>query len=184
MDWDSVLVATIPLVTHATTKEALNQHLTRLLTQLGPLPPPTRLPPTARAYPAATAWLATSPALTPALRTALQQVVDCHAAPAYQPYLTRTATNLLLPQERAYAAADLPAEAYRLLGLFRYWNLIQYYYPYTYSISAAWQTLLPRFIPRFQRAATPLAYHLLVAEVVAQRFARLCGQRGPLGAFR
>jgi C-terminal processing protease CtpA/Prc len=155
-------------VEHANTRAALNQLLTQLLTQLGPLPPPAQLPPTAQAIQAGTTWLQTSPVFEPALRAALQQVLTCHAQVVYQPYLTSTTTGLLLAQERAYASAGLPTEAYRLLGLFRYWNLIQYYYPYTYAIAANWQTLLPRFVPLFQHAVTPLAYHLLVAEVVAQ----------------
>jgi hypothetical protein len=54
------------------------------------------------------------------------------------------------------------------LGLFRYWNIIQYYYPYKYALGSDWNAILPRFIPRFQQARTPLAYHLLVVELVAQ----------------
>ena len=70
--------------------------------------------------------------------------------------------------EQPDAGPALPKLAGRLLALFRYWNIIQYYYPYKYAIGAEWTTVLRTFIPRFQHATTPLAYHLLVLELAAQ----------------
>jgi hypothetical protein len=169
LDWDSVLIARVPLVEAAHTPHAFEQQLTQLLTLLGPLPV------TVNALPASLldrnvdlAWLQHDPALTPALRVALQQVLACHAFPAKHPYLTTTPIGIITHQERAYPDPALPSEAYRLLGLFRYWNIIQYYYPYKYAIGGDWKAILPRFIPRFQHATTPAAYHLLVLELVAQ----------------
>jgi carboxyl-terminal processing protease len=169
VDWDSVLVASIAPVQAAQTRQHFNEELTKLLRLLGPLPAQ------ANALPAHLiernvdmAWLQQDPALAPPLRTALQRVLACHAFATPHPYLQVNRYGIISHQERAYASPALPPLAYRLLGLFRYWNIIQYYYPYKYAIGGDWNAILPRFIPRFQQACTPLAYHLLVVELVAQ----------------
>jgi carboxyl-terminal processing protease len=35
----------------------------------------------------------------------------------------------------------------RLLGLYRFWNVIEYYYPYKYAIGKKWDEVLQQFIP-------------------------------------
>ena len=169
LDWDSVLVASLAPVQAARTRQDFHSELTRLLRLLGPLPTQDNvLPAHLIARNVDLAWLQNDPALTPALRMALQRVLACHAFAAPHPYLTANHLGVLSHQERAYASPALPNPAYRLLGLFRYWNIIEYYYPYKYAIGGDWQAILPRFIPRFQQASTPLAYHLLVVELVAR----------------
>jgi C-terminal processing protease CtpA/Prc len=169
LDWDSVLVASLAPVQAARTRQDLQAALTKLLRVLGPLPVQANgLPAHLIARNVDLAWLRNDPGLALPLRTALQRVLACHSSATPHPYLMANRLGLVSPQERAYASPTLPTSAYRLLGLFRYWNLIQYYYPYKYAIGTDWQTILPRFIPRFEQAHTPLAYHLLVLELVAQ----------------
>ncbi|WP_324680641.1 S41 family peptidase [Hymenobacter sp. GOD-10R] len=169
LDWDSVLVRQLPQVQAARTPAAFHVQVARLLSVLGP--PPT----TARAVPPEllprnvdVGWLTHDPLLSPALRQQLMQLWQQHAFPAVHPTVTETAAGLLEHHERAYPDMVLPAEAYRLLTLFRYWNIIQYYYPYKYAIGTPWPSVLRTFIPRFQQATTAPAYHLLVLELVAQ----------------
>lgn len=47
---------------------------------------------------------------------------------------------------------------YRLLMLTRYWNIIQYYYPYKYAIGENWNTILEKYLPVFTAATTRNAY--------------------------
>jgi C-terminal processing protease CtpA/Prc len=50
--------------------------------------------------------------------------------------------------EDAYKHLDSLDTGYRLLALFRYWNIIQYYFPYKYLITEDnWNTVLTDFIP-------------------------------------
>lgn len=37
--------------------------------------------------------------------------------------------------EYSYNAANIENVGFRLLGIFRYWNIIQYYFPYKYMLS-------------------------------------------------
>lgn len=60
---------------------------------------------------------------------------------------------------------ELPSEEYRLLGLFRHWNIINYFFPYKYATDAPWNSVLTYMLPKFRNAATPLDYHLAMLEL-------------------
>lgn len=49
-------------------------------------------------------------------------------------------------------------ENYRLLNLFRAWNVIEYFYPYKYGISKKWDDVLKEFIPLVKNASDKSAY--------------------------
>lgn len=49
-------------------------------------------------------------------------------------------------------------ENYRLLNLFRAWNVIEYFYPYKYGISKNWDAVLNEFIPLVKNASDKLSY--------------------------
>jgi len=55
----------------------------------------------------------------------------------------------------------------RLLSLFRYWNIINYYYPYKYLIDNSWDSVLETFIPIFMDATDTIDYHLAVCKLTA-----------------
>lgn len=54
--------------------------------------------------------------------------------------------------------APYPATMVRLLALFRYWNMVQYYYPYRYLMGNAWFTMLKTSIPEFINAQNKQEY--------------------------
>jgi hypothetical protein len=60
-----------------------------------------------------------------------------------------------------------PERAYRLLALFRFWNVIHYFYPYKDLLDQDWDTVLPRFVPQFAAARDALEYGQAVAEMAA-----------------
>lgn len=69
--------------------------------------------------------------------------------------------------EKVYADAAFPFKELRLLSLARYWNAIQYYFPYKYAIGREWKEVLNEMIPAFQSTADTMAYHLSLKELVA-----------------
>lgn len=69
--------------------------------------------------------------------------------------------------ENPYSNMKYPDAGYRLLALYRYWNVIQYFYPYKDLIDRDWNHILEIFIPRFLSADNELAYQQVVAELVA-----------------
>ena len=61
-----------------------------------------------------------------------------------------------------------PSEEYRLLALFRYWNVINYFFPYKQLIDRPWSTVLTDFIPRFATNTSALDYQTTIAEMVVR----------------
>jgi hypothetical protein len=58
-----------------------------------------------------------------------------------------------------------PAEEYRLLALFRFWNIINYFYPYKRLMDQPWDSVLVDFIPRVLENKSPLDYETTIAEL-------------------
>ncbi|MGC3977422.1 MAG: S41 family peptidase [Paludibacteraceae bacterium] len=70
--------------------------------------------------------------------------------------------------EKLYPEMSYPDASYRLLSLFRYWNIIQYYFPYKYLIGEDWKKELPEFIPQFINAKNELEYKLILLKLIAR----------------
>ncbi len=84
--------------------------------------------------------------------------------------------NPLFDTEDKYENMEYPDAGFRLLSLFRYWNIIQYYYPYKYLIEEDWKGVLKEFIPKFIDAKNKTEYRLAIAELTA----RICDSHGGL----
>jgi C-terminal processing protease CtpA/Prc len=76
--------------------------------------------------------------------------------------------NPLFQHEEAYPSPATPDAGLRVLALFRYWNMIAYYFPYRYAIGEDWQKVLPEFIPKFVAARTPEQYRLTALALIAR----------------
>lgn len=55
-----------------------------------------------------------------------------------------------------------------LLELFRYWNFVEYFFPYKYETDQNWNDVLTEMIPRFTRINNDEDYHLALAELVTK----------------
>lgn len=69
--------------------------------------------------------------------------------------------------ENPYKEMIFPDIKYRLLGLFRYWNVINYFYPYKYAIGKSWDGVLSECIPKFINAIDIGSYQYALAELAA-----------------
>ena len=61
----------------------------------------------------------------------------------------------------------LPSFSYRLLGLFRYWNIIDYFHPAKYAMTQPWHQVLTQFVPRFQQATDTLSYQHVLQQLIS-----------------
>ena len=68
-------------------------------------------------------------------------------------------------KEKAYQEMVFPSYEYRLLALFRYWNAINYFFPYKNLIGYNWENTLYEFIPNLDAINDSLEYHLAIAEL-------------------
>ena len=68
--------------------------------------------------------------------------------------------NPVFKNENIYLKFTYPDAGYRLLALFRFWNVIHYYFPYKYLIDDNWNNVLNAYIPKFINADSELNYEL------------------------
>jgi carboxyl-terminal processing protease len=78
------------------------------------------------------------------------------------------ASQIRIVNEKTYSSRHYlyPAPADRLLTLFRYWNIVNYFSPYKYIASKKWDSVLIRFIPSFYAAKDTLDYHFTIMKLV------------------
>jgi len=67
--------------------------------------------------------------------------------------------------ERPYNDKRNPDVGIRLLSLFRFWNMVNYYYPYRYLLKE-WSEIPGKYIPKFVNAENATEYALYCLELV------------------
>ncbi len=70
--------------------------------------------------------------------------------------------------ENVYSSMKYPDAGFRLLALFRYWNIIQYYFPYKNLIDEDWKNVLEEFIPKVINVTNETDYTLAVLELIGR----------------
>jgi len=95
--------------------------------------------------------------------------------------------NPQFKNEQAYKTMNYPDAGFRLLSLFRYWNVIQYFNPNRHLIEENWNGVLPEFIPQFLNAADELEYKKAALALIARvhdTHANIWGRDATLEKYR
>lgn len=74
--------------------------------------------------------------------------------------------NVKITNEIEYNDFDWKNEDLRLLTLFRYWNIIEYFFPYKYQTDLNWDDVLSRMTPKFLYSKSEEDFHLAMLELV------------------
>ncbi len=64
--------------------------------------------------------------------------------------------------------SDYPNQNYRLLSLARYWNIVEYFFPYKYLMDENWDNVLTDMIPKFLNSKNASEYQLYMLETVVK----------------
>ncbi|MEP1033645.1 S41 family peptidase [Ekhidna sp.] len=84
-------------------------------------------------------------------------------------YIDQGKVGEFIPKnEQPYLDLNWKDEDQRLIPLFRYWNYIEYFYPYKYLTDQNWDDVLKEMIPKFLDAQTKLDFHLVMLELVVK----------------
>ncbi len=70
--------------------------------------------------------------------------------------------------ERPYETMAYPDAGFRLLAVYRYWNMIRYFFPYVAETDNDWEEILATYIPRFLEAENEPAYEQAALELIAE----------------
>lgn len=74
----------------------------------------------------------------------------------------------IFKNESAYPEMNWGDTGYKLLSLFRYWNMIEYFYPYKYLINENWDEVLKKFIPIIIDSEDELTFKLSLLTLIGK----------------
>ena len=74
----------------------------------------------------------------------------------------------LFINENPYSAMNYPDDGFRLLALFRLWNMTNYFFPYKDLTDKEWSTVLKEHIPYFMDAKNRLDYELASVRLIGE----------------
>ncbi|MFC2119265.1 S41 family peptidase [Bacteroidota bacterium] len=76
--------------------------------------------------------------------------------------------NPSFENEKTYSEMLPLNENYRLLAFFRYWNIINYYFPVKYMMDENWAIIPSKLLGKFIRADNAFSYYLSLFELTAK----------------
>lgn len=114
-------------------------------------------------------WLSDVNELGDSLSAALLYIRDNrHRGPGFYIDLVPGVGNPKILHEESYLDMKSPDGGYRLLSLFRYWNLVQYWFPYKHLIGEDWNNVLTEFIPKMLEADDKVKYFITTRRLIAR----------------
>ncbi|MEM6346984.1 MAG: S41 family peptidase [Bacteroidota bacterium] len=171
-NWDSVLMADLPLVAADPSPQQWQQTVQKWLSDAGPVAECrkcTKIKGDTSLRNLDLAFLEEAPLLTQDLKTQLAFIKDNRfQGKSYYAVPSRWNGPVSFENETPYFDELYPSKEMRALALFRYWNAIQYYFPYRYLLKEDWHAVLRRYVLEIYEAPDQLTYHLLMRKLTAE----------------
>jgi carboxyl-terminal processing protease len=169
---DSQLIMTVRKVIASKSDVEFNAALREMILAPGEMAQPTYdapILPDSLKYNLDLRWF-NDEALSPDVRSALDTIRGRFRPQTH--YLVggaSTGDNPSFTQDTSYyGVTTLPQAEVRLLGLCRYWNIINYFAPNKYLIDKNWDTTLTEFVPRFWNASDQYSFYRAILELVSR----------------
>ena len=171
--WDYDLFRVMPAVLAAGDRAAAVAVMQKWIAGLGEVPPCN---PCATLYEGdlhlrpEVDWLKDESALGSDLNASLKKIyLNRHTAGTqFHVSLVPGVGNPQFENEPAYRNLKLPDTGYQLLALYRFWNIVRYWFPYRDVIGQDWDGVLAEFVPRIALAKTRDAYQLELMALIAR----------------
>jgi C-terminal processing protease CtpA/Prc len=176
VNWDTVLVHTLPWIKNAVTNDDFNDALDTMLLSAGPMalatsPSPDTLPPELKRN-LSFGWID-----DPVFRNNIKILLDTiknnfrphpicwiNGNKSKGGYLNFPYDN---PMIFSNAYLNFPGEDLRLLILFKYWNIINYFNPYNYVQNVPWDSALYNNVLSFATASDYKEFFISVRKLTA-----------------
>jgi carboxyl-terminal processing protease len=112
-------------------------------------------------------WIEDTTAFTPELSQKLK-FIEQNRHQGRKRYVSSNGRvgNIEIRNEVDYKGSDWQDENLRLLALFRYWNIVEYFYPNKYQTDVKWAEVLNLMIPKFLTPSTETDFHLAMIELI------------------
>ncbi|GGF92754.1 S41 family peptidase [Paenibacillus aceti] len=117
-----------------------------------------------------TDWCKDAEYLGTDLSLELSKLLDSNISARDNAYVNFKSDPILpsMDNENPYPNMNFNDTGYRLLSLFRYWNIIEYYYPYKDVIGEDWDQVLLEFIPKMIEGSDYDSYFTTLAELTTR----------------
>ncbi len=116
-----------------------------------------------------TKWIADTTLISVELSTLLQNVnnavrKDTH----YYIDFYKSVSNPIFNNEKVYLKMNYTDSGIKLLSVFRYWNMIEYFFPNRHLMDENWDAVLQEFIPKMTVTKDEKEYTLTLVELIGK----------------
>ena len=172
IDWDKEFTTRIKVLSSFNSKQEINDYYSEWINSLGKVKNCRKCKveiPDSLAFNLDLAWLSDSNVFTGAMINQLRFIQkNRNQGGNYYVQQSKFVGNTKYDNEKIYSDSIFPSTEMRLLGLARYWNIINYFFPYKYRIGQDWNEVLVEMIPKFNDALDTVSYHLAMLELTAK----------------
>lgn len=169
-DWDKELFRVLPFVRNANTKEKLSQVFLDWIDDMG------KVKVCKQCYQATDfeyfdknfnlSWIYNRQTFTKELAEKLHFIEqNRHQGKKYYAAAQKKTSQVKVLNEKEYKDFDWNDKNLRLLSLFRYWNIVEYFFPYKYQTDTEWDEVLTQMIPKFLYPSSELEFSLAMVEL-------------------
>jgi C-terminal processing protease CtpA/Prc len=171
--WDYDLLRILPSILSARDRQTANSTLAKWIAELGAVKPCAacvKLDETEIHLRPKLSWLADTELLGTELSASLQSIYTNRAVNTKQFYVSKMlhVGNPSFDHELTYSNIKLPDAGFQLVALYRFWNIIEYWFPYRDLLSEDWDKVLIDSLPRIALAKSSDAYQLAMIELIAR----------------
>ncbi len=169
-DWDDKLIKVLQNTSNITTYDQLDTYMSRWIYAFGPRKPCQQCKrrnsaPFQKNFDLS--WTQSS-RFSSELRATFKDIEKNRFQGAHHYVEMGKAGQFMPKSESGYYDLNLSDENYRLLPLFRYWNYIEYFFPYKYQTDQDWDEVLLEMIPVFLAAQNKLDFHKAMLELTVR----------------
>jgi C-terminal processing protease CtpA/Prc len=170
--WDYDLLRVLPAILAAPDRATANTALAKWIAQLGPVKPCAcvKLDEKEIHLHPRLAWLADNKLLGNELSASLQSIHANRPVSTQQFYVSKAPQvgNPSFDHELSYQSIKLPDAGFQILALYRFWNIIEYWFPYRDVVPDDWDKVLMDSLPTVAVAKNAEAYQLAMMELIAR----------------
>ncbi|HJP95219.1 MAG TPA: S41 family peptidase [Pyrinomonadaceae bacterium] len=170
--WDYDLLRVLPAILAARDRATANAALAKWIAGLGPVKPCNcaKLDEKEIHLHPRLAWLSNNKLLGTELSAELRSIHANRPAETKQFYVSQIPNigNPSFDHELSYQTIKLPDAGFQILALYRFWNIIEYWFPYRDVVPEDWDRVLIDSLPKVALAKDAEAYQLAMMEVIAR----------------
>jgi C-terminal processing protease CtpA/Prc len=170
--WDYDLLRILPSLLSAPDQNTANAVLAKWIAGLGDIKPCAcvKLEENGIHLRPRLAWLADTKVLGNELSASLQSIYANRVVNTKQFYVSKMpyVGNASFDHELSYQNIKMPDAGFQILALYRFWNIIEYWFPYRDQLSEDWDKVLIDSLPKVALANNAEAYQLALIELIAR----------------